>query len=60
MNCEIDVNQKFGDDKKAPDVTLRLRERIWFHIKSPTIVGEVGYSTSLEQLYNMAQRRAVQ
>jgi hypothetical protein len=54
MMCAHDVNQRFGEAKKAPDVVLRLWERYRFGIKSPTIAGEVGYNTSLEQLYNLA------
>ena len=54
MEYEYDVNQRFGEATKAPDVTLRLWERYKYGIKSPTIVGEVGYNTNLEQLYNLA------
>jgi hypothetical protein len=54
MKCQSDVNQSFGEAKKAPDVSLRLRERYRLGIKSPTIVGEVGYNTNLEELYNLA------
>jgi hypothetical protein len=54
MACDYDVNQSFGEAKKAPDVSLRLWERYRFRIKAPTIVGEVGYNTNLEELYNLA------
>lgn len=55
IHIDTDVSREFGDAHKAPDVCLTFEKRESHGIKSPTLVGEIGYCTSLEHLCNLAE-----
>lgn len=55
LKFTTDQLRDFAQDTKAPDVTLTIADRLKSHQRSPNVVGEIGYHSRLDDLWNYVQ-----